>query len=96
MPSPSPKKKLRTCIACRAMGEKASLVRIVRTPEGELCIDETGKADGRGAYVCPSVACLEAMVKKRRLDAAMKTKVSKQDYERLEEDFKRYVDGHDA
>lgn len=47
----------RMCVACRQMFDKRALLRIVRTPDGEVCIDETGKKSGRGAYVCKSEAC---------------------------------------
>jgi predicted RNA-binding protein YlxR (DUF448 family) len=74
---------LRTCVQCREVRPKRELVRIVRTPQGEIKIDETGKAPGRGAYLCLSAACWEPGVAGGRLDQALKTKLSPDDRERL-------------
>ncbi len=74
---PRPKKvPQRTCVGCRAVKPKKELVRIVRTPEGDVEIDPTGKRSGRGAYVCPDPRCLELAEKGRRLDAALGAIVS--------------------
>jgi predicted RNA-binding protein YlxR (DUF448 family) len=61
----------RTCVGCRQVKGKKELVRIVRTPEGSVIIDPTGKASGRGGYICPSVTCLEQAVKTKSLDRAL-------------------------
>ena len=74
----------RTCIACRSTTEKRELIRVVRSPDG-VEIDLTGKKAGRGAYICRAPDCWEAALKKGRLDAALKTKVSPADRKRLEE-----------
>lgn len=65
---------MRMCVACRQMRPKKELVRIVRTPEGEIRLDATGRANGRGAYLCASAACLERAVKTRALERAPETK----------------------
>lgn len=75
-------KRQRTCIVCRATDTKNSLLRLVRSPEGEICFDPTGKMNGRGAYVC-SVACLEKALSSKRLDSALRTTVSDEDRERI-------------
>lgn len=61
----------RTCLGCRAVKPKKELVRIVRTPEGEVIVDATGKKAGRGAYTCPSPECLEKAFKGSLLDKAL-------------------------
>ncbi len=66
----------RTCVGCREVKAKKELIRIVRTPEGRVEIDPTGKRSGRGAYVCPDPRCLDLAVKGRRLDAALGAEVS--------------------
>lgn len=62
----------RTCVACRTVRPKRALIRIVRTPEGEVRIDERGKQSGRGAYLCAQRVCWEEALKRRRLDAALR------------------------
>lgn len=75
-------KRQRTCIVCRTTDTKNSLLRLVRSPEGEICFDPTGKMNGRGAYVC-SVACLEKALSSKRLDSALRMTVSDEDRERI-------------
>jgi len=66
----------RTCIACRQIGDKKSLIRVVCAQNGTPQIDLSGKQPGRGAYLCPSKACWEQMLKKDRLEYALRTKLS--------------------
>ncbi|MGI6343720.1 MAG: RNase P modulator RnpM [Bacillota bacterium] len=61
----------RLCVGCRTMRPKRELLRVVRTPEGEVLLDPTGKKSGRGAYICPSAACLEQALKGDRLGKAL-------------------------
>ena len=77
-------KRQRTCIMCRGTGQKNSLLRIVRTPEGLVCFDPSGKMNGRGAYVC-GVSCLEKAIASKRLDSALRIKVTDEDRERIAE-----------
>lgn len=63
----------RTCIACRAVRPKRDLVRIVRTPEGAVVVDETGKRNGRGAYLCRQRACWERALEQKQLEQALNT-----------------------
>lgn len=58
---------IRTCVACRTQRPKRELIRIVRTPEGEVHVDPTGKAKGRGAYLCPQAACWELAIKRNAI-----------------------------
>jgi predicted RNA-binding protein YlxR (DUF448 family) len=62
---------MRMCIACREMRAKKELMRVVKTPEGILVFDATGKQNGRGAYLCRSSACLERAIKTRALERAL-------------------------
>lgn len=77
----------RTCIACGKSGDKRAFVRVVRTPQGGVVLDTTGRAQGRGAYLCKDAACLEKAVAGHLLDGRLRTKVSADDYKRLEVDF---------
>ena len=61
---------MRMCLGCREMKPKRELVRIIRTPEGEIRLDTTGKASGRGAYICRSAECLKQSIKTRALSRA--------------------------
>jgi predicted RNA-binding protein YlxR (DUF448 family) len=61
----------RMCVGCREMKNKKELLRIVRTPEGSIEIDNTGKKSGRGAYICPEIDCLQQAVKGKRLQKAL-------------------------
>lgn len=66
-----PKKiPLRQCVGCREHREKPQLVRVVRSPEGEVSLDLRGKKPGRGAYICPDPNCLKKAVKSRALERA--------------------------
>lgn len=63
----------RTCVACRTARPKQELRRIVRTPDGSIVADATGKLAGRGAYVCPDTDCLTIAIKKGALSRALET-----------------------
>jgi predicted RNA-binding protein YlxR (DUF448 family) len=78
---------VRKCVACQEMMNKKSLIRIVRTPEGEVTIDPSGKKSGRGAYLCTKVECFQLAKKKKSLDRALKQSVSDEIYGHLEDDF---------
>ena len=67
---------MRMCVACREMKPKKELIRVVRTPEGEIVADETGRKNGRGAYLCRSEACFNKAVKTRALDRALEQPLS--------------------
>ena len=74
----------RQCVGCREMKEKKALLRIVRTPEGEVLLDGTGKKSGRGAYVCHDPACLKRVRKSRALERAFETAIPPEVYDALE------------
>ena len=74
----------RQCVGCREMKEKKALLRIVRTPEGEILLDATGKKSGRGAYVCRDAQCLKKARKSRALDRMLEISIPDEVYEALE------------
>jgi hypothetical protein len=61
----------RSCVACRQARPKEELLRVVRTPDGQIKADPVGKTPGRGAYVCPAEQCIQAAVKHRKLERAL-------------------------
>ena len=71
------------CVGCREMTPKKQLLRILRTVEGEVCVDRTGKKSGRGAYICDSRECLAKIRKAKLLDRALETPVSDALYDQL-------------
>ncbi len=75
-------KRQRSCIACGKQSGKASLHRIVRRPQGGVTFDATGRAPGRGAYVC-SEACFATACKTKKLERALKTKIDHDELERI-------------
>ncbi|MEA5059784.1 MAG: YlxR family protein [Clostridia bacterium] len=80
---PQKKIPMRMCVGCREMRPKKELIRIVRSPEGEVHADFTGKAPGRGAYVCKNAECLARAQKIRALERALENKVDPEVLERL-------------
>ena len=74
----------RQCGGCREMKDKRVLLRIVRTPEGEILLDSTGKKSGRGAYVCPDPECLKKARRSKALERAFDTAIPPEVYDALE------------
>ena len=89
-----PEPRVRTCVACGTSGTKATLVRVVRTSEGAVRLDPSGKAPGRGAYLCQSRACFDNARKRRSLDRTLRVRVGEADMERLEQEFDMLCSGH--
>lgn len=77
------RKRPRTCVACRSECSKKELLRIVRTPEGDVQIDATGRKAGRGAYICLNKQCIEMARKKNSLAKALKIRVESDIYDEL-------------
>ena len=75
---------MRKCLGCNEMKPKRELIRVVRSPEGMISLDKTGKANGRGAYLCPHAACLKQLRKRKGLERAFKCQVPAEVYEGLE------------
>ena len=84
MPAKPRKIPMRMCVGCREMKPKATLLRVVKPQEGDAHIDRTGKAQGRGAYVCESIECLKKAQKRRALDRALETKIDEAVFMALE------------
>ena len=78
---------MRMCVGCREMREKRSLLRIVKSAEGEISFDPVGKKPGRGAYICRDRACLERAVKQKQLERALEQKIDEAVYARLMEEI---------
>ena len=78
----------RMCLGCQERKNKKELIRIVRTPEGEIVIDPTDKKNGRGAYICPDLNCLEATIKSKRLEKSLEVEISDEVYQSLREQLK--------
>lgn len=76
---------LRKCIGCNEQKPKKELLRVVRSPEGEISLDETGKKAGRGAYLCRDKACLTKARKAKRLERTFECQIPDEVYTRLEE-----------
>lgn len=73
----------RTCIGCNEKKEKKDLIRIVKDQKGNIRVDISGKANGRGAYICKNIECLEKAIKTKKLERSLKTKIDSQIYESL-------------
>ena len=82
----------RQCVGCREMKEKKSLLRVVKSPEGQVSLDFGGKKPGRGAYVCPCLACLQRARKTRALERAFETAIPPEVYGSMEAEL-RGADG---
>lgn len=81
----------RQCVGCREMKDKRALVRIVKSPEGVISLDNVGRKPGRGAYVCPDVECLRKARKSRALERAFETQIPPEVYDAME----RQLGGND-
>ena len=73
----------RQCLGCREMKPKPELLRVVRSPSGEVSLDPRGKLPGRGAYICPNADCFRRAVKSRALSRALETQIPDEVMERL-------------
>ena len=78
---------LRKCVGCMQSFEKKDLIRVVRSPEGEVSLDFGGKKSGRGAYICKDAKCLKKAQKSRRIDKSLDTEIPDEVYERLAEEL---------
>ncbi len=78
---------LRKCTGCGEMFEKKSLLRVLLGADGEITIDDTGKKNGRGAYLCKKLSCLNKAVKTKGLERSLKTPIPAEVFERLKNDY---------
>lgn len=75
---------MRQCLGCREMKPKRELIRVVRAPEGTISLDFRGKANGRGAYVCPNPDCLKKAVRAKALERALETPIPEEIFAQLQ------------
>ncbi len=76
---------LRKCVACGEQKPKKELVRVVKTSEGEVKMDITGKINGRGAYICPTIECLDNAIKGKKISRSLETEISDEVYRSLKD-----------
>lgn len=73
----------RTCMGCNEKKDKTDLIRVVKSSNGEINIDKSGKISGRGAYICDNIQCLEKAVKTKRIERVLETNIENTIYEKL-------------
>ena len=78
---------MRQCMGCRERKAKKEMIRVVRTTEGTVSLDFSGKLNGRGAYVCPDMACLKKAMKSKALDRCLEVTIPEEVYARLEREM---------
>ena len=83
----------RQCMGCRERKEKRELIRVVRAPDGSVSLDFRGKAPGRGAYICPDMACLKKALRSKALERSLEVTIPEEIYARLEQEME---EGKDA
>ena len=81
---------MRQCLGCNEHKPKSELLRVIRTPEGEILLDFTGKRSGRGAYICKSKTCLVRARKAKRIDRSLECTVPEEVYDRMERELDGY------
>ena len=86
---------LRRCTGCNEQKPKKELVRVVRSPQGEIALDRVGKMPGRGAYLCPSAQCLAKVRKAKRLERALDAQIPPEVYERIEQEIEGAQSGNE-
>ena len=78
---------MRQCTGCREMKSKKEMIRVLKTPEDEIVLDTTGRKNGRGAYVCPSIECLDKAIRNHGIERSLKTSVPEEVYEDLKKEL---------
>ncbi|WP_077609205.1 RNase P modulator RnpM [Clostridium sp. Marseille-P2415] len=81
---------LRQCIGCGEMKNKKEMIRVLKTSEDEIILDATGRKNGRGAYLCPSMDCFKKAVKSKGLERSFKMAIPKEVYETLEKEMEQF------
>ena len=81
---------LRQCLGCNEHKPKKELLRVVRTPEGEIVLDFTGKKSGRGAYICYSSKCLRKARKSKRIESNLELSIPEEIYDKMESELEEY------
>lgn len=80
---------MRRCTGCNEQKPKKELVRVVKTPDGEILLDLTGKASGRGAYICNNAECLKKARKSKRIDRTFEMTIPDEVYKQMEEEISK-------
>ena len=80
----------RQCLGCGEMKDKKTLLRVIKTPENEIVLDVTGKKNGRGAYVCQSMDCLNKAIKSKGLERSLKCSIPPEIYEVLKKELEEF------
>ena len=83
----------RQCMGCRERKEKRAMIRVVRTPEGEVTLDFSGKKNGRAAYLCPNPDCLKKAIRSKALDRSLEVTIPQEVYDRLEKEMEAGANG---
>ena len=83
----------RQCMGCRERREKRQMIRVVRTPEGAVNLDFSGKMNGRGAYICPNSECLKKALRSKALDRSLEVTIPEEVYDRLEKEMEGAKNG---
>ena len=83
---------IRTCIGCQCKKPKKEMIRVIKTPEGNIEIDRTGKKSGRGAYLCSNVECLDIALRKNNLNKSLKKDIPLQTIDKLRKDFLKIIE----
>ena len=83
----------RQCMGCRERKEKRQMIRVVRTPEGNVTLDFGGKMNGRGAYICPDPECLKKALRSKALDRSLEVTIPEEVYIRLEKEMEGAKNG---
>ena len=81
---------MRQCVGCGEMKGKKDLIRILKTQEGEILVDATGRKNGRGAYICPDIECFKKARKSKGLERSFKMAISSEIYENLEKEMSQF------
>ncbi len=81
---------LRKCTGCGEMKPKKELVRVVKTPDGDVLIDLTGRVNGRGAYICPDVNCLRTARKAKRIEKSFQMQIPDEVFDKMEEELNKH------
>ena len=83
----------RQCMGCRERRSKRELIRVVRTPEGNVSLDFGGKMNGRGAYLCPNPECLKKAIRSKALDRSLEVEIPQEVYDRLQKEMEAGANG---
>ena len=78
---------MRKCVGCGEMKEKKQMIRVIKTPEDEILLDTTGRANGRGAYICNSQECLSKAIKNKGLERSLKSQIPVEVSDRLKKEL---------